>query len=64
MATHAAAIFAAEIPRKRESHLVEEVLRAVVILDLNAVVRMNARPTEVTVAGAECVFTHAIVVEN
>ena len=46
----ACAIFATQIAGNREGHLVEKFLRMVVVLDLNAVVGVDARAAKVAVA--------------
>ena len=56
----AAAIFATGIASNGECSLVKEIARLVVILDLRAIVSMNARTTGV----ADIVFAQAIVVPN
>src|SRR5262249_25817431 len=60
----AAAVFATQVTGHRKCHPVQSLVGPVVVLDLYAVVGMDARAAEAAVAIAEGVLTHAIVVED
>src|SRR5262249_51402335 len=57
-----AAILASQVSGKRKGHLVEKVLRTVVIFDLYAVVRVDASAAKLAVAVAQRIFTHTVIV--
>src|ERR1700726_1466337 len=63
-ATDSSPVFASEVSGKRERHLVESFLGMVVVLDLDAVICVNARAAKFAVARAESVFAHAVVIED
>ena len=69
MAADATVVFAAQVTCQRESHLVQELRRLIVVLDLDAVVRVNARSSQGCSACPQSVcpqsvFAHAVVVED
>src|SRR5262249_38870687 len=57
-----AAILASQVSGEREGHLVEKVLRLVVVLDLNAIVGVDAGAAKLAIAVAERIFAHPVVV--
>src|SRR5262245_51620853 len=59
-----AAIFASQVSGKREGHLVEEVLRPVVVFDFNTVVGVDAGTAKLAITVAERIFAHAVIVED
>src|SRR5215472_5808982 len=59
-----AAILASQVSGEREGHPVEKVLRPVVILDLDAIVRVDAGAAKLAIAVAQRIFAHAVIVED
>ena len=64
VAAHAATVFASQIARERKRHLVEKLGWPVVILDFDAVIRVDTRAPSSRMDGTQSVFAHAIVVEH
>src|SRR5262249_49321980 len=59
-----AAIFASQVSGKREGHLVEKVLRPVVVLDFNTVVGVDSAAAKLAIAVAQRIFAKAVIVED
>src|SRR5262249_45789324 len=59
-----AAVFASQVSGKREGHLVQKVLRPVVVFDFNTVVGVDAGTAKLAIAVAQRIFAHAVIVED
>src|SRR5215472_14283058 len=55
-------VFASQVSREGERHLVEKLVRPVVVFDLDAVIGMNSRAAELSISVTQRVFAHTVVV--
>src|SRR5262249_57689207 len=59
-----APVFAAQVSSERECHLVQKSLWAVIVFDLNTVIRVNAAASKLPISATERILTHPVVIEH